>query len=300
MEDILEKIFGDGKGQLNEDVQNQLTELIKEKAIELSNDSSLIEEKVNLALESQSQEHFELLSQINEKFEEEKNNIIEEYDSTAADKVKKTFDAVEAEREKSLTQVVEHYETKLQSDVNQQRDLVIEGVDKYFDKWLDEKVPHDLIKESARKDYSEELLGKISNLVGYHNTVDEDIRAGVEDAANQIKQLREENNKLKTEKFITESVKGLPNGQAKFITESLSGKDYDYVKRNLSYTKTLFEKKEEEQVITEQRKSIPVVKKQNNNPQLISENTQKVGGEEVSNPAMAGWINALKQNTTSF
>lgn len=287
MEDnILKDLFGDQEGVISESAQNLILEAFNKKVNEVTT------ERVDLALEAMDKDHTSMLQTLVEKYENkilvEKKELEELIDEEHAQAVKETFDKVDENRASKIVQVKEHYETLLNEKVSNQVDVLVEGVDSFLNAFLDKHVPTDLIAEAAKKDYSQELIKKISKLVTLDEEVSDDIRNGMIDAKKTIEEQKSEIVNLRRKNILAEKTAKLPTLEKNFMLESLKDKDVAYIERNFDYVKTLFGKKEE--VVEEQTSTQNVDRK----PVVIEESTNGNDEKEVTvNSAMAGWTNSV-------
>ena len=295
MQDIL-KIFGDSENQFSEETKSQLTEALD------SHIKETLEEKVQLALDAHDSDHAEGIKLMHEAFSKQLVTEKDKWESERAIQIKEAFDKIEEDRALKLKALQEKHEKELEQEVQLRFEALTEGVDKHIDNWLENHVPTEMIEEAARKDYSEELLGKISNLVGT-GTIEEDVRSAITDAKAKITTLEEENQSLKIKSFLAESTQNLPEAQVKFLLENFKGKDLDYIERNFSFLSEQFVNKDKQETLLEKQEvNKPVVKEQNVNQQnLLVENQQqpKVDGEVV-NPVMTAYVNSLKNSVGAY
>ncbi len=294
MNDILTSLFGDEEGVLSESSQATLTEAIDAKVNEL------VTEKIDLALESQDTKHTNMLQTLVEKYEVRQKDSLksleEKLDKEHSEVVLETFAKVDEDRTEKLVQLKEHYETLLNEKVKESSDHLVEGLDKYIDMWLDEHIPTDIIQEAAKKDYSQELLSKISNLVGVNESVTDDIREGMRDAHRTIEEQRTIIDKLNKDSYIAHRITDLPIMEQQYIVENFKDEKYDldFVERNFDYVRTLFSKNEDApvRVVQESRTSSKNVDQQPTT--ILKESVKNVDEKEALHPAMAGWVNRAK------
>lgn len=289
--DFLKSLFGDQEGVLSESAQTQLTEAIKTKVDEVA------EERVKLAEEAIDKSHSEMLQQLVENYETkiktEKETLEESLDITHAEKVKEAFTKLDESYASKLTKVSKHYDCLLNEGVKEQTSTVVEAIDSFLDNWLDEKVPTKFIEEAAKKDYSQELLKKISNLVGYNETVNEDVRDAMKDAQALIERQKSTIDKLEKDSFLKEHTENLPVLERQTILESFSDEkyDFDFVKRNFEFKqKQILNEKQTPSTFAKEKTSAQNVDRPK--PQVITEGRQ-VDKEEVSNSVVTGFAKQL-------
>lgn len=289
--DFLKSLFGDQEGVLSESAQTQLTEAIKTKVDEVA------EERVKLAEEAIDKSHSEMLQQLVENYETkiktEKETLEESLDITHAEKVKEAFTKLDESYASKLTKVSKHYDGLLNEGVKEQTSTVVEAIDTFLDNWLDEKVPTKFIEEAAKKDYSQELLKKISNLVGYNETVNEDVRDAMKDAQALIERQKSTIDKLEKDSFLKEHTENLPVLERQTILESFSDEkyDFDFVKRNFEFKqKQILNEKQTPSTFAKEKTSAQNVDRPK--PQVITEGRQ-VDKEEVSNSVVTGFAKQL-------
>jgi len=290
MDTILKELFGDQEGVLSESAQQQITTAFNTKVDEL------VEEKVELALETQDKSNTEMLQLVVEKYEEkikkEKDLLAESLDTEHADKAKEAFDLVEKDRTKKLVQVKESYEQLLSESVKTETRRIVDCVDKYFDTFLESHVPHEMIAEAAKRDYSGELLGKITRLISIDETISEDVKRGMKDAQKTIAEKDAQISQLQMKDFLREKTEHLPMLEQKFLVESLANKSIDYAERNFDYTRQLFSKSQEPSRVVMEKTTASNVDRP---VKVVEEATKKVVEEaNQANSAMAVWANKSK------
>jgi hypothetical protein len=280
MEDkFFKDVFGDQEGVLSESAQGLVLEAFNKKVDELTT------ERVDLALEAQDIEHKDMLQIIVEKYENkidnEKLQLTEQIDTDHAKIVEDTFAKLDTDRVNKIVQVKEHYEKQLDEGVSTHVNTLIEGIDSYLNTFLDKHIPADIIK-----DYSKDLLKKISKIVTIDESVSTDIREGMVDANKTITEQKLEIEDLKREKLLSEKLTNLPILEQTFIRESFKGKTVDHIGRNFDFARTLFS----EGVSTQQTSSQNVDRP----TEVVLESTKVSEEREVTiNPAMAGWVSKV-------
>lgn len=285
--DILKGLFGDQEGVLSESVQQQITEAF----------NAQVDEKVNLALDIRDKENTTMLQEVVEKYEDkiktELTSLEEKIDEEHATITEEAFAVVEKDRAAKMVQVKEHYEGLLNEGVEKQTKVIVEGLDKYLDTFLEQHVPKEVIAEAAKRDRNTELLNKITKIVSIDKTVTEDVRKGVADANNVIEEQASKIEKLQMKEFLQEKTKNLPVLEQRFIVENLCHQTLDYAERNFDYVRQLFSKKQSN-VLKEQKTTANNIDRQT---AVLEESTdQKVVEEAKPNAAMAVWVNKSMTN----
>ena len=286
---LFKDLFGEQEGVISESAQSLVMEAFNTKVAEEVEKVS--NERVELALESMDKEHTQLLQQVSEKYERKildvKKTLEESIDEEHANAVEETFAKLDEDRTNKMIQVKEHYEGLLSESVSTQVDTLVEGIDKYLDSFLDKHIPTELMAEATKKDYSQELIKKISKLVTLDESVSDDIRDGMIDAKSKIDAQEKEILTLKRDNLIAEKTAKLPALEKAFMVESLQNKDLEFINRNFDYTRTLFEKSQTENVT-------PTSHNVDRKPIVIEESNN--GDEERGgkvNSAMAGWASLV-------
>lgn len=287
---MFKDLFGEQEGVLSESTQKTILEAFNSKVDEV------VEERVQLATEEIDKRHTGMLQQLVEKHEEklksELRTLEESIDEDHTNKVKEVFSKLEEDRTRKMEQVVEHYENLLSEEVSKECDVLVESVDKFLDNWLDEKVPTKFIKEAAKKDYSQSLLKKISNLVGINESVDNDVREGLKDAKLLIDKQQKVIDNLRKENFLKEKTAKLPISERNQILESFADYDYEFTKRNFEFQKRQILKESEKSNFDKDRFSKNVDRDRGQD--LINESTApSLDKEEGPHPALAVWANTL-------
>jgi len=280
-------VFGDQEGVLSESAQGMIQEAFDKKVDEL------VGERVELALEAQDIEHKDMLQVIVEKYEgklaTDKKQLEEQIDSEHARIVEETFEKLEADRASKIVQVKDYYEGQLNESVASHVETLVECIDKYLDTFLDKHIPTDVVEEAARKDYSRDLLKKISRIVTIDESVTTDIREGMIDANKTITEQTKVIEDLQREKLLSEKVSKLPLLEQRFIRESFKGKSADHIERNFEYVQKLFSEGASAQQTSSQNVDRPI---------KVLQESAKVSeeGEVKASSALAGWANTVANN----
>lgn len=287
MEKLFENLFGDQEGVFSESTQKSIMEAFDAKVLEVA------EERTTLATEAIDKKHSIMLQQLvenhNTKLKSELKNLEESIDADHTDKVEKLFVKLDEDRAHKIQEVKDYYEGLLNESVKNESDVLVEAVDKFLDTWLEEKVPTQFIEEAAKKDYSQDLLKKISNLVGINESVDADVRAGLVDARNLIDRQSKIIDDLKKDKFLRESTENLPVLEKQQILESFKDHDFEFTERNFGFQQKQISKGQEDsaRVVQEKTSSQNV-----DQPQVLSEQVV-VDKEEEPKSVLAGWAEML-------
>lgn len=246
MENLLKDLFGNEEGVLSESAQKTITEKFE----------SVVEERVTLATEAMDKKHTLMLQQVVEQHNKILKNELEaqaeQIDEDHTAKLKDAFQKLDEDRTRKIERVVEHYEGLLNESVKNESNILVEAFDKFLDDWLEEKVPTKYIEEAAKKDYSQDLLRKISTIVGINESVDADVREGMKDANKLIKEQADIIDKLKKERFLAEKTANLPVLEKEAILEGFADKSFNFVERNFDFFLKQKQKDVEKTVVSEQ------------------------------------------------
>jgi hypothetical protein len=287
MEKLFESLFSDQEGVFSESTQKSIMEAFDAKVLVVAEERSI------LATEAMDKSHTIMLQQLveshNTKLKTELKSLEESIDTEHTEKVENLFVKLDEDRAHKLQGVKDYYEGLLNESVKTESDVLVEAVDKFLDTWLEEKVPTEFLEEAAKKDYSQDLLKKISNLVGINESVDSDIREGLTDARNLIDRQSKIIDDLKKDNFLRESTNKLPVLEKQQIMESFEGHDFEFTKRNFSFQQKQISKDKEasDRVVQEQTSS------QNVDQSRVLNEQVGVDKEEEPKSVLAGWAEML-------
>jgi len=289
--DILKGLFGDKEGVLAESAQKQILESIEAKV------DSLVEERVEIALEAQDKSNVKMLQQVVEKYEakmkKERTQTATKLDEEHATKAMEAFKVVEEDRTNKLIQVKKHYEALLETKVREEMTVISNTIDTFLENFIDSKIPSEIFEETAQRDHSTELLGKISRLITLDKTVSTDVKGQILESQATIKEQAEQLQKFELRDFVREATKNIPKLERQFIIENLKGHDVDYAKRNIDYLRTIFSKQQTKPVVTENTSYTNIDREQ----QVVEESTKSVFDEEaLPTTAMAVWVENAMTN----
>lgn len=235
------------------EIQAVFEQVVNEKAEELA--KSLIDEKVNAALEELDESHTAQLEK-----------LLVAIDEDHSEKLTKLVQKLDEDHSAKLQNVVEHYENAMTEDAKKLLESVRTDISNFLELTLDEVLPKDMLKEAVENTRAKETLAKIREVVSVDpDFINENVKEALVEGKKHIDTLRKdlnevikENVKLATEKSKAEAelilerkVASLPSEKRKFLTEAFKGKSPSFITENFDVTLKMVERKQKEERETE-------------------------------------------------
>lgn len=245
------------KDILTEDTQKEIETLFESKVEETA------KERIELSTKA-------ALLEMDQRYKEELEKLVESIDSTHANKIEqlsekfeKKFSTMDRDYAKKLIQVKEHYEAILEKDSKEFKKSVMDAVEDYINEHVDTLIPQAQIQEAVANKQSKMIVEEIRKLVSVNSEyVHEDVKNAMKDAKRQIEESSKENAKLKkqmsmlqeslektnTEVLLESKCSKFSKEKAKGIKTLLEGKSAEYIQKNFDYVVGLYEKKEQKEI----------------------------------------------------
>lgn len=253
-----------------------------------------VDEKVQIAVESalleQDEAHAQKLKQIVQMIDEDHTQKL----SDVVDQLNETYKA-------RLEEIVEKYETELGIQAKEHIDMLTDSLDQFLERYLDEAIPSDLVKEAAENKYATRILKEAKKVLAVDaaaakNEISEAIRDGHETilALEQtIKRKDAELDKVKAARFLESKLKAYPAAKANFIKKRLEGKPYSFIKEQFSYVESLYVENTSSDFLSSSPK--PSVDRQNSGVIVESTDSPKEQIGEDANPLIDFYINSFNR-----
>jgi primosomal protein N' len=240
-----------------EETMTQISSIIEEKV------NTTVQDRVTLAVESALQEKDEEVTKKTQHLIETFRSNIDQ-DHTA--KIKFIVEKLNEDHMNKLLTLKDKYDGLLEKTAVDHKNQLVEAVDRFFEKYIDENLPKQQIMEAAKNVHVQELLEQVRRVAGIDKTyIKENVAKGILDGKQQIDRLQKENARMKHEKdvaearaLLVEKTKNLPIETAKFVRSRLSNKSPQYIKENFNFVLDLFDQSE--------RKSVDNIKKTRSTP----------------------------------
>ena len=298
MNSIIDNLLGNTANSLSEDAQKTIKENF-ESAVKESADK-LVEERQKLALEVKDNEYAEKLQTIIERFESDKETIVEETlasaDEIATGKLKQIFEKMEKFYSEKIETIQEGVEVFKHTEVKNKIDELSDKVDLYLEEFLDSAIPTETFNEMAIKDHNESVVNEISRLISV-NQIDDQVKEQVVTVQEENVVLQRKLDAMEKAVVLEQKCKGLPSEIADFVTESFKDttKTVEDIEKNFDFVVGLYNGKQKQE-LKQEKKSQQKISKTNNDqrPQeLLSESANVERGVKGNNSMMSNWVNGV-------
>jgi len=243
----LEKVAADVLSEETlQSIEQSFTESVESKAEELA------QLRVEKALIEQDEEHAIKLEK-----------LLEAIDADHSAKLKKVVDALDYTHADKLRTVVEKFKAELDGDAKMFKESLIDNISNYLDLYIEKTVPVQDIQEAVKNKHAINVLENLRKSLSIDKIMaTESVRAAVMDgkkqideAANKVKELEEENNVLKEHVAIKEAklalehlTEGMSTTKKRHMYKMLEGKPAKFINENFKYTLDMFEKTEQDKL----------------------------------------------------
>lgn len=261
-----------------EETMTQISSIIEEKV------NTTVQDRVTLAVESALQEKDEEVTKKTQHLIETFRSNIDQ-DHTA--KIKFIVEKLNEDHMNKLLTLKEKYDGLLEKTAVDHKNQLVEAVDRFFEKYIDENLPKQQILEAAKNVHVQELLEQVRRVAGIDKSyIKENVAKGILDGKQQIDRLQKENARMKYEKdvaearaLLVEKTKNLPIETAKFVRSRLSNKSPQYIKENFNFVLDLFDQSERKSVDNiKKTRSTPIVESAPIRQPLVNEATAQQQG----------------------
>lgn len=237
------------KTKLN--LPKEVRELLTEETITVL--EKAIEDKVELVKRAE-------LAKQDDFFSEKLETLLEQLDELNAKKLYKAVGHVRKAYRNESNKGRRALASKIRKDSERFKEVLVESVALYLDKFLDKAIPKEDIYSAVRNKTAYNVLEHLREALAVDSTMmNESIREGVVDAKETINNLKNklsqvtenvdalmhENDKLKVQILLTEKTADLPEKKKKFVNQALADKPYEFVVENFEYTVELFNENKE-------------------------------------------------------
>lgn len=244
----LEKVASDVLSEETlQSIEQAFTESVESKAEELA------QLRVEKALVEQDEEHAVKLEK-----------LLEAIDADHSAKLKKVVDALDDTHAQKLRTVVEKFKSELDTDAKVFKESLVDNISNYLDLYIEKTIPTQDIQEAVQNKHAIGVLDNLRKALSVDKIMTtESVREAVMDgkkqideAAEKVKALEEENNVLKEHVAENEAAlaleklsEGLPTAKKRHMYKVLEGKTAQFINENFKYTLDMFEKSEQDKLV---------------------------------------------------
>jgi hypothetical protein len=244
----------------------EISNILKEATQGILTEETLkqIESAFNQAVNERVKIHVEkALNEQDSEYSEKLEKLLETIDIDRTAKLKRIVEAVDANNAQKLKLVVKKYQQVISEQASQFKDDLVDKISHYLDLFLESKVPQKTIEEAVKNNKARIILNNLRESLAIDTALLSDSlkdalldgKTQIEEAKSAEKKARTELQTLKEEFERTEATLLIESKTAKlspkkreYALKVLEGKSPKFIRENLDYTLSLFDKKEEERL----------------------------------------------------
>lgn len=224
-------------------------------------------------------------------------------------KLKKVVRAIDTNNAIKLQSVVKRYSHALNEQAKAFKNKMITNVSRYMDLYLNKVVPKNALNEAVRNKKATIILENLRNSLAVDTALmKKSLRDAVLDGQQQISEktqsvealkkeaavLKESLEQTRSALLLEQKLATLPEKKKAYAKRVLSGKSAQFIKENVDYTLSLFDKREEDRLeqLTEEAYTTRTVK----SDRVILEESapaEQQQDEEVTTPFLNTYMNEL-------
>jgi hypothetical protein len=260
--DELNTIFESVDSQLlSEDTKKAITSLIEEKV------NQKVQERLTLELES-------VVKTQHEKFKKASILATEAIDKDHLGKIDGIVKILQKEHNSQLTALHGLHKKTITETALNHRSVMVEGVDRFLDAYIEKHLPREQIEEAAKNKYALKAIEEARKVLGIDTKfMTQNFKEALVDGKKQMDKLIHENAELKKRTVISESKKilaektaNLPVEVSRFVKSRLDNKSAQYINENFDYVVDMYNRQEKTQkksaLLNENRQTFIVDRKQ--------------------------------------
>jgi hypothetical protein len=208
--------------------------------------------------------------------------------------MKKLVEAVDANNAKKLQLVVKRYQKVISEQASQFKDDLVDKISHYLTLFVESKIPQKTVEEAVRNNKARIILNNLRESLAIDTALLSDsLKGALVDGKNQIVEakqaaqkatrelelVKEEFSKTEAKLLIESKTAKLTPKKREYALKVLEGKSVKFIKENLDYTLSLFDKKEEERLSMLKEQAFETRKVKSDRP-VTSEVKSNVFGPE--------------------
>ena len=303
----------------------EISNILKEATQGILTEETLkqIESAFNEAVNERVKIHVEkALNEQDSEYSEKLEKLLETIDIDRTTKLKKIVEAVDANNAQKLKMVVKKYQGVLNEQAKQFKDDLVDKISHYLDLFVDSKIPQKTIEEAVKNNKARIILNNLRESLAIDTALLSDsLKEALVDGKKQIDEakkleqqakselitLKEEFEKTEATLLIESKTAKLSPKKREYALKVLSGKTPKFIKENLDYTLSLFDKKEEERIALLKEQAFE--KRKVKSDRLVSEDVQtNVFGPEIEEDELVmeekkenfGYVNNYLNELTKY
>lgn len=244
----------------------EISNILKEATQGILTEETLnqIESAFNQAVNERVKIHVEkALNEQDSEYSEKLEKLLETIDIDRTTKLKKIVEAVDANNAQKLKMVVGKYQKVIGEQARQFKDDLVDKISHYLDLFVESKVPQKTIEEAVKNNKARIILNNLRESLAIDTALLSDsLKDALLDGKNQIQEakkseqlakielqtIKEEFEKTEATLLIESKTAKLSPKKREYALKVLDGKSPKFIRENLDYTLSLFDKKEEERL----------------------------------------------------
>ena len=244
----------------------EISNILKEATQGILTEETLnqIESAFNQAVNERVKIHVEkALNEQDTEYSEKLEKLLETIDIDRTTKLKKIVEAVDANNAQKLKMVVKKYQGVIGEQAKQFKDDLVDKISHYLDLFVESKVPQKTIEEAVKNNKARIILNNLRESLAIDTALLSDsLKDALLDGKTQIQEakqaeksakaelqtLKEEFEKTEATLLIESKTAKLSPKKREYALKVLDGKSPKFIRENLDYTLSLFDKKEEERL----------------------------------------------------
>lgn len=247
-------------------MSKQISELLKEATNGLLNEKTLNE--IQTAFDSAVTERVKIhvekaLVEQDSQYTEKLEQLLEAINVDHTEKLKKVVRAIDANNATKLQMVAKRYSKALNEQAKSFKNSMVDNVDRYLNMYLGKVVPANTLNEAVYNRKAAIVLENLRKSLAIDSALmKKSLRDAILDGQKQIVEKNSELEALKKEAallkesvertqsalILEQKIATLPEKKKAYAKRVLEGKSAKFIKENIDYTLSLFDKKEEDRL----------------------------------------------------
>jgi hypothetical protein len=275
----------------------EISNILKEATQGILTEETLnqIETAFNQAVNERVKIHVEkALNEQDTEYSEKLEKLLETIDVDRTAKMKKLVEAVDANNAKKLQLVVQRYQKVIGEQASQFKDDLVDKISHYLTLFVESKIPQKTVEESVRNNKARIILNNLRESLAIDTALLSDslkdalvdgkkqiveAKQAAQKATQELELVKEEFSKTEARLLIESKTAKLAPKKREYALKVLEGKSVKFIKENLDYTLSLFDKKEEERLTMLKEQAFETRKVKSDRP-ITSEQKTNVFGTE--------------------
>ena len=291
-------------------MSKQISELLKEATNGLLNEKTLneIQTAFDGAVTERVKIHVEkALVEQDSQYTEKLEQLLEAINVDHTDKLKKVVRAIDVNNVSKLQAVAKRYSQALNEQAKSFKNKMVDNVDRYLNMYLGKVIPTNTLHEAVYNRKAAIVLENLRKSLAVDSALmKKSLRDAILDGQKQISEknsevatlkqeaamLKESVEKTQSALILEQKIATLPEKKKAYAKRVLEGKSAKFIKENIDYTLSLFDKKEEDRldILKEEAFETRTVK---SDRVVLEESAPFQQQEEEATPFLNSYMNEL-------